>query len=76
MPDRDDCPNQPNQPQMLEEIELVHPPEGTQSTTWHHVREIAKSLATQSAENSVGLKSGLYWLAIACLVFGFVFLMR
>jgi hypothetical protein len=61
---------------MLEEIELIQPPEGKQSAPWRHLRDNAKSLATQSEKNSVEFKIGLYWLGIACLVYGFAFLMR
>jgi uncharacterized membrane protein len=73
MPDHDDC---PNQPEMLEEVEL-NTPESKHSAAWRYLRDMDTSLVSETEQNSVEIRIGLYWLhkmGIACLVFGFAFL--
>jgi uncharacterized membrane protein len=80
MPDRDDC---PNQPQMLEEVELINNEnkhansENKHIAAWRSLLGMDQSLNSRTAQNSVEIKIGLFWLhkmGIACLVFGFAFL--
>jgi hypothetical protein len=74
MPDCDDC---PNQPELLEEIELISTSEGKHTVGWRHLRDMARSLAAPAEHNLVELRIGLYWLhkvGFVCLVCGLAFL--